>query len=147
LLPRSNPPYYDDVAHHGTIYDAVDALKKLPKGKLQSIRTFLLEDRMPIIDSRPNCLTLAEKLIEGKPFPEREMCAVFLAGEIKAIYKQHSLAAPPIIMGTVDEVENMSKNFPNIDRVLDYWSGQENRVSEISDMSNAIVAERQRAKS
>lgn len=130
---------YDGVLQHGSVYEALDALRKASKEELQSIRTIVVEDRIPLIKASPDSEARAQILLNGGEAPNNEMRAVFLAGKIKQIYKEQRLEVPPVIMGT-DIKENRDRQFPNINGVYEYSDCAPNFAHELSRMSNAIAA-------
>lgn len=129
---------YAAVMQKSTVYGALEAIREASKQELQSIRTFVVEDRMPLIDPSPESEAHLLKLLKGEEAPQREMRAVFLAGKIKQIYKEQGLKAPPIIMGTVIS-ENRQRDFPHISGVFEYGGDDNNLAVGISRMSAAIA--------
>lgn len=84
-------------------------------------------------------LSQGKELFGEEPPPEREMMAVFLAGQIKKIYKQHDINPPPILLenaiGTTAD-----KKFPNIDTSVTLCEGESLRA--IGDISHKVLCQR-----
>jgi hypothetical protein len=132
---------YEKIAYRPSVYEALEALKKLQRDELEAIRTVVVYDALPLVAASQGMDQHLEELLQGAKMPEEEMRAVFLAGKIRDIYKTRSLEPPPIIMGTM-VYENLMKSFLNIDGVVE-WRGTDN-ARKFSDASDRVSSQGRR---
>lgn len=131
---------YKDIIQEDSIFGAVEALRQSSKEELWSIRTFVLEDRLPLVEASEDYERHMRLLLKGKEPPSHEMRAVLLVGIITQLYKEQGLKVPPIILATFN-TENLNRQFPHISGVYDYNGKATANVSnDISRMASAIAS-------